>query len=226
MSPFVVAIAAIVILVILLFLRMPLGIAFGAVGFFGTWVVAGWPAARNAIATIPYNTMTTYTWTVMPLFMLMGYFTLYSGIADEFFEGVQKWLGHFRGGLATSVIVGNTGFGACTGDQMAATVTFTAVSLPILRRYRYDDKLTLGTCCAGGILAGLIPPSTPLIVFGALTEVSIGKLFMAGVLPGLLLSALYIIAIYFWCLANPAAGPATPRATWKERWGAARECGQ
>jgi tripartite ATP-independent transporter DctM subunit len=215
---FVIGVLGLVILLVLIFLRMPIGFAFIIVGFFGVWIVRDWASAINTASAIPYSTMTTYVWTVIPLFMLMGYFALYSGLAEEFFDGVGKWVGHFRGGLASTVIIGNTGFGACTGDPMSSTITFTMVSLPVLRRYKYDDRLTLGAVAAGGMLSGLIPPSMPLILYGAITETSIGKLFIAGLLPGVLLAILYIAVIYVWCLVKPAVAPPTPRATWGERW--------
>jgi tripartite ATP-independent transporter DctM subunit len=148
----------------------------------------------------------------------MGYVALHSGLAEEFYNGVRKWIGQFRGGLALTVIAGNTGFGACTGDPVSAAVTFTAMSLPQTRRFNYDDKLVLGSVSAGSLLAGLIPPSLGLIIYGALTETSIGQLFIAGIFPGLLLAGLYSAVILFMCWRNPSLGPPAPRATWKERW--------
>ena len=218
MSLFTIGILGLVICFILIFLRVPIAMAFAATGFVGVWAMRGWGPALSVIGTVPYTTAKTYVWTVVPLFVLMGYVALHSGLAEEFYNGVRKWIGQFRGGLALTVIAGNTGFGACTGDPVSAAVTFTAMSLPQTRKFNYDDKLVLGSVSAGSLLAGLIPPSLGLIVYGALTETSIGQLFIAGIFPGLLLAGLYSAVILFMCWRNPSLGPPAPRATWKERW--------
>jgi tripartite ATP-independent transporter DctM subunit len=197
---------------------MPVAFAFGLSGFLGIWLVRGLGPALSTIGTVPYTTASMYVWTVVPLFVFMGFLALHSGLAQEFYSGVRRWVGHFRGGLALAVIMGNTGFGACTGDSLSAAITFTAMSLPEMRKFKYDDKLTLGSVSAGSLLAGLIPPSMGFIIYGAITETSIGQLFIAGIFPGLMLAGLYIAVIYFWCRRNPQLGPPAPRATWSERW--------
>ena len=218
MSLFTIGMLGLVICFVLIFLRMPIAIAFAAIGFFGVWAVRGLGPGLSTIGTVPYTTASMYVWTVVPLFVFMGYLALHSGLAEEFYNGVRRWIGHFRGGLALAVIVGNTGFGACTGDPVSAAVTFSAMSLPEMRRFKYNDKLTLGSVSAGSLLAGLIPPSLGLIIYGAMTETSIGQLFIAGIFPGLILAGLYIVVIYFMCRRDPLLGPPGPRATWKERW--------
>jgi tripartite ATP-independent transporter DctM subunit len=221
MSLFAIGIIAVVICFILIFIRMPIAFSFAVVGFVGIWLIKGAPSAFNAIAIIPYSTLMMYVWTCFPLFVLMGFIALNTELAGEFYTGVNKWVGHLRGGLAMAVVLGNTAFGACTGNGLSAAVTFSAISLPFMRRYKYDDKLTLGSVCAGSLLAGLIPPSMGFIIYGAITQTSIGQLFIAGIFPGLILAGLYIAIIYFWCRHNPNAGPPGPKVSWKERWGAA-----
>ena len=218
MSLFTIGMIGLVLCFVLIFLRMPIYMAFAIIGFGGMWFVRGWVPALNSLQTIPYATAMMYVWTVVPLFVFMGYMALHSGLAEEFFGGIRKWIGHFRGGLALSVIVGNTGFGACTGDPVSAAVTFTAMCLPEMRKYGYDDKLTLGSVSSAAILAALIPPSLGLIIFGAITETSIGQLFIGGIFPGVILTLLYIAVVSFICWRNAQMGPPGPRATWKERW--------
>ncbi len=218
MSLFTTGIIGVAFCFLLIFLRMPVAFAFGLSGFLGIWLVRGLGPALNTIGTVPYTTASMYVWTVVPLFVFMGFLALHSGLAQEFYSGVRRWVGHFRGGLALAVIVGNTGFGACTGDSVSAAITFTAMSLPEMRKFKYNDKLTLGSVSAGSLLAGLIPPSMGFIIYGAITETSIGQLFIAGIFPGLMLAGLYIAVIYFWCRRNPNLGPPGPPATWSERW--------
>lgn len=216
------AIGIVVCFALMFFLRMPCAIAFGLVGFIGVWYLQGFGPAASALATIPYRTMMNYVWTVVPLFVLMGYIASPTGLVEEFYDGIRRWIGHFRGGLAMSIIGANTGFGAVSGDSISAAITFTAISLPEMRKYGYADTLTLGSIVAGSFLAQFIPPSLTFIVYGALTQTSIGKLFIAGILPGLLLTALYCITIYFLCRRNPSLGPPGPHTTWREKLGAGR----
>ena len=220
MSTLAVGIIGLAICFVLMFLRMPIGFAFGIVGFLGIWYVKGSGAALSAVGTIPYATLVKYVWSVMPLFILMGYLALQTKLAEEFYDGVRRWIGQFRGGLASAVILGNTAFGACSGDLISASITFTTISLPQMRKYKYADTLTLGSVAAGSFLALLIPPSLGFIIYGAITETSIGELFMAGIFPGLLLAGLYLATIYILCRRNPALGPAGPKTTFREKMGA------
>ena len=220
MTSLTVGIIGIIVSFILMFLRMPIALAFAVTGFLGIWYIRGLNAAFSAIGTIPYSTMTMYIWTVAPLFIMMGYMTMKSKLAEEFYDGVRKWIGHFRGGLATTIIFGSTGFGAASGDVIGAAVTFTAISLPEMRKFNYSDALTLGTVAAGSNLSILIPPSLAFILYGAITEVSIGKLFIAGIFPGILLSLLFIAVIYIECVIDPDIAPPAPKYSWRERLGA------
>lgn len=218
MSPIEIGVLGVILCFVLIFLRMPIYMAFAIVGFLGIIAVRGLGPALNAIGSNPYTTASMYIWAVVPLYVFMGFLTLHSGLAQEFYTGIRKWIGHFRGGLAMAVIVGNAAFGACIGEPVGAAVTFTAMSLPEMRKFKYDDQLTLGSISAGSILAMLIPPSLGFIVYGALTETSIGQLFIAGIIPGLMLMVLYLITITIMCRRNPLLGPPGPRATWSERW--------
>ncbi len=220
MSPLAIGIIGIVIAILLMFFRMPIGFAFGIVGFFGIAYMKGFEPALSAVGTVPYATMTLYIWTVVPLFVFMGYIAQFTRIAEEFFDGVRRWVGHRPGGLASAVILGNTGFGAVSGDLISACVTFTSLSLPELRKYGYADSLTLGAVAGGSLLAILIPPSLGFIIYGGLTTISIGKLFIAGILPGLLFTLLYVLLVDFMCRRNPALGPPGPSTTFREKMGA------
>ncbi|MGI9953470.1 TRAP transporter large permease [Moorellaceae bacterium AZ2] len=217
MSLVAIGIAGLAICFLLIFLGMPIYVAFTGVGFVGLWLVRGLKAALGSLGSMPYSTACNYTWSVVPLFVWMGYIVFYSDIAEEFFDGVRRWIGHVRGGLAHAVVVGNAIFGACCGNPIAAAVTFAAMCLPEMRRYGYNDKLTLGAVASAGLLSALIPPSMPFIIYGAVTETSIGKLFIAGVVPGLVLTALFMVTVYLWCVKDPQVGPPGPRATWGQR---------
>ncbi|MBN1367778.1 MAG: TRAP transporter large permease subunit [Dehalococcoidales bacterium] len=202
---------------LLVYFGMPVAFAFGLIGFFGVVYIKGFEAGFGAIATIPYGVLTRYAFTVIPMFTLMGFLAFESRFAEEFYRGIRGWLGHTRGGMASAVIVGNAAFGACTGDSISAACTFAAMSLPEMRKYKYSDMLSLGSITSGSLLAQLIPPSMGLIIFGLLTETPVGKLFIAGIIPGMLLMVLYILTIYIMCRLKPNLGPAGPKLPWKER---------
>jgi C4-dicarboxylate transporter, DctM subunit len=220
MSDLTFGVIGLVVLVILMFFSIPVALVFGIVGFAGISILWGVNPALTMISTIPASVTTNYTWTTMPMFVMMGYFAFKSGIIDECYEGFRLWIGRIPGGLAHTVILGNAAFGAVSGSGMAAALTFCAVSLPEMRKNKYKDALSIGSIGAGTLLAGLIPPSMPFIVFGGLTNVSIGKLFIAGIVPGICLMVLYLITVAIWCKIDPKAGPAatTVNASWKERF--------
>ena len=218
MSLFTIGIIGIAVCFLLIFLGAPIYIAFASVGFAGLWVVRGFGPAMSMLGSVPYQSASMYVWTVVPLFVFMGFLVMHSNMAKETYDGIRKWVGHFRGGLGYATVIGNAAFGTCTGVPIGAAVTFTTMSLPEMRKHGYDDKLTLGAISAGGILSSLIPPSMGFIVYGALTETSIGQLFIAGIGPGILLMVLYCVTIYLLCLRNPKLGPPAEKSSWKERW--------
>lgn len=216
-SPVIIGIIGWIALLVLLFLEMPVGIALFLVSFVGIWCISGLPQALHVFSCVTYKTASFYLWSLIPLFILMGQLARHTGLGSDLFDAAFKWLGHFRGGLAITTIGTSTGFGAVCGDNIAAATTMTSVCLPGMRQYKYDDALSLSSICSGGILSFLIPPSLGFIIYGILANQSIGKLFIAGIFPGILCAIIYMIVIYIICRINPMKGPAGPRSTWTER---------
>jgi C4-dicarboxylate transporter, DctM subunit len=218
MSNLWIGIIGLIIIGVMMCFSIPVALVFAVIGFTGVAIIVGFHPALSTIATIPAGVTLNYTWTTMPMFVLMGYFAFKSGIIDECYQGFRVWVGRIRGGLAHTVILGNAAFGAVSGSGIAAALTFCAVSLPEMRRSGYRDTLSLGAIGAGTLLAGLIPPSLPFIVFGGLTNVSIGKLFISGIIPGVLLTLAYLVVIAIWCKIDPKIAPplTTKRPTIKE----------
>ncbi|MBT5940723.1 MAG: TRAP transporter large permease [Rhodospirillaceae bacterium] len=212
-------------LFLFLVLRMPVAMAMLVVGFVGTWVVNGTVPALTSLSGEAFEIISFSQLTVVPLFVLMGNLAGVSGMSRDLYNAAYKWIGHFRGGLASATIVGCAGFAAMSGSSIAAAVTMGRVALPEMKRFKYSDSLATGSVAAGGTLGILIPPSTGMIIYAILTEQSIGRLFMAGILPGLLLTGLFLIAIYIVTKRTPEKGPAGPRATFKERLASLRAAG-
>ena len=202
----------------LLALRMPIGIAMFLVGSIGFAVLNGIDAAPMALGTYPYSYAAYYDLAVIPLFVLMGSIASSCGMGQAWFAAAYAWVGHWRGGLASATILSCAGFAAVSGSSVASAVTMGRVCLPEMQRYRYDGGLAAGTVAAGGTLGILIPPSTAFVIYGILTEQSIGKLLLAGVLPGLLLTLLFVITIMVWTAFRPELGPAGERSTFPQRW--------
>ena len=207
----------IIALFVLLALRMPVAMTMLIIGFVGTIAISGWEAALSTLGGEAFEITTTGTLIVVPLFVLMGNLAGVSGMSRDLYEAAYAWVGHRRGGLASATIVGCAGFAAMSGSSIASAVTMGRVAIPEMKRYNYDDSLATGAVAAGGTLGILIPPSTGMIIFAILTEQSIGRLFMAGVLPGLLLTALFLIAIYIVTRRRPEAGPPGPKADLAQR---------
>lgn len=201
----------------LMFIRVPIAWAMGIVGFLGLVYVRGWPAAMASTAISVQETGFSYQFATVPLFILMGSFVVRSGVSNDLFRAAYAFIGHFRGGVAMSTIVGCGAFGAICGSSIATTATFTKVAYPSMQRYRYSDALATGAIAAGGTLGILIPPSTVMVIYGLMTETSISKLFAAGLLPGLLAIFLLCIAVSITARRDPRAGPAGQRSDWKER---------
>jgi tripartite ATP-independent transporter DctM subunit len=207
MSSTAAGIIGIVALFVLFALRMPIGLSMLLVGGAGFAWLTNWSAATALLGSEPYHVTSFYPLSVIPLFVLMGQFATVSGMARDFYAAAYAWIGHWRGGLAGATIVSCAGFSALTGSSVACAATIGQVALPEMRRYRYSNRLATGVVAAGGTLGILIPPSAGMVVYAVLTEQSIGKLFLAGVLPGLLLTAIFLITIAALCTANPAYGP-------------------
>jgi C4-dicarboxylate transporter, DctM subunit len=196
---------------------MPVAFAFAIVGAVGMLVLKGFNPALNLIGSAPFTWSTNASLLSLPLFILMGQFVFQAGIGSELFDTAHKWIGHIPGGLAVATTVAATAFGACCGASTAAAATFASVAFPEMKRYNYSPGLATGAIVAGGTLSVLIPPSVGFIVFGVLTQTSIARLFIAGILPGLLMSALYIALILGICLWKPNMGTPGPKYSWKER---------
>lgn len=195
----------------LVLLRVPIAFAMGFVGMIGFMIESGYRASISMTARLIIDTSQDYGLSVVPLFILMGLFVNKAGISRELYAASNAFLGHFRGGLAMATIVACGGFAAISGSSLATAATMSKVAMPEMRRFGYADKLSTASIAAGGTLGILIPPSVILVIYGLLTETSIGKLFVAGILPGLLGVVLYLAAVQFTVWRDPQAGPAGER---------------
>jgi tripartite ATP-independent transporter DctM subunit len=216
-SPTAAGLAGMAALLVLLFLRMPIGIAMTLVGAAGIALLNSPAAALHSLGAFPYSHAAVQAFAVIPLFVLMGNFAAVSGMGKDLYTAAYAWMGHRRGGLASATVLACAGFAALSGSSVASAVTMGRVSLPEMRRYGYDPRLATGVIAAGGTLGILIPPSTVLVVYALLTEESIGRLFLAGFLPGLLLTALFILTVMLVCALRPAYGPPGERFSLRER---------
>lgn len=198
------------VLFILLFSRMPIGFVMALVGFGGFAYLTGFDAALGILRIVPYRTFSDYGLSVIPLFILMGSFCFYAGLSKDLYDTVHKWIGQLRGGLAMATVGACAGFAAISGSSLATAATMGTVALPEMKRYKYDDRLATGAVAAGGTIGILIPPSIGLILYGVITEQSIGKLFLAGFIPGVLEAVFYMVTIYILCKRNPLMGPPGP----------------
>ncbi len=216
MDPVFVCIIGFIIMLALILMRVHIAFALGLVGLAGCWYMIGTPALA-VLKTIPWAHTAKFELAVLPLFILMGMFIANSGVAIELFEAAAKWLGKIRGGLllATTVSVGI--FGACSGSSVAAATTFTMVAFPRLLEHKYDPGLSGGAIAAGGTQSALIPPSALLVFYGILTELSIGKLLVAAVIPGILSVAIYVFTVWFVLVLFPHKGPGKISSTFQEK---------
>ena len=213
MTPLTIGYIGIAILVVVLFSGVHIGVVMGLIGFLGIAFISGWPAGLTVLKTVPFTTFANYSMSVVPLFILMGTFCFYSGISKDLYDSVHKCLGQLRGGLAMATVAACAGFAALSGSSLATAATMGTVALPEMKRRKYDPTLAAGCIAAGGSIGILIPPSVPLIIYGILANESVGKLFMAGIIPGILEAVFYIITIYILCLIRPEIGPMGPRTS-------------
>ena len=212
-------------LFVLLFIRMPVGVAMMLVGTVGIYLIRPQAAVPKLAGEI-FNEASNYPLTIIPLFVLMGNLAGVSGMSRDLYDAAHTWIGHLKGGLASATVVGCAGFSALSGSSLAAALTMGRVSLPEMQRYQYDNGLATGAIAAGGTLGILIPPSAGFVIYAILTEESIGRLFMAGVLPGLMLTALFICAIWLVVARHPDKAPGNAgRSDLTERFAAARRAG-
>lgn len=205
-------------LVLVLFLTgIELGFVMAFVGFLGFSYMVTLKAGLNLLAKDFFDVFASYGFTVIPLFVLMGQIAFNAGIAKRLYDSAYKFIGHIPGGLAMATVVGATVFKAICGSSPATAATFASVAVPEMDRYNYNRKLSSGIVATVGTLGILMPPSVTLIIFGIITEQSIGKLFLAGILPGLLIAFFFICIIFIWCKSNPSLGPKGEKSSWKER---------
>jgi tripartite ATP-independent transporter DctM subunit len=224
LSPVLLGVLGCILLMVLLFLGMPITFVMMFVGFLGIWCLSGLDAALPVVASTLYETASHYPFTIIPLFVLMGGFADASGITTRLYDCFDKWFRRMPGGLGIATIVAIAGFSAISGSSVATSAAFAKTVIPEMRRYNYRPSFAGGIVAAGATIDFLIPPSIGFVVYGMLTEQSIGKLLIAGMLPGLLLAALFIAIIVAWVKLDPAIAPIPPgRITWKERiyglWG-------
>jgi C4-dicarboxylate transporter, DctM subunit len=223
MSTDAVAIIGFVALFAMMLLRVPVGMAMGLVGVTGFGYIVGSGPALKMIGQTTMRTVTDYTFGVIPMFLLMGAFVTNSGMSRQLFHAANTFVGHLRGGLGIATVAACGGFAAISGSSVATAATFSTVAYPEMRRYGYPQSFATGVIAAGGTLGAMLPPSTVLAVYGIITEQDIGKLFIAGVLPGLLAISMYITTIVALGVLRPGFLPEGKRSPWKDRFSALRE---
>ncbi|MDB4039360.1 TRAP transporter large permease [Planktomarina temperata] len=209
--------SGIVALLILLVLRVPVAFAMFLVGFLGIWALNGWNGAMGLLSSETFTLASSSELVVVPLFILMGNIASTTGMSRQLYNAAYAVIGHIRGGLASATLLGCGGFAALSGSSVASALTMGKVSLSEMDRYGYDPRLSTGVVAAGGTLGILIPPSTGFVIFAILTEQSIGRLFLAGVFPGLLLLAIFVITVSIICWFRPEAGPPGLRRSLSEK---------
>jgi len=217
------ALTGLAAMLVLSFLRVPIAFSMGLVGFLGLWWMRGLGPSMASATTVVYESGFQYTLSVVPLFILMGNFVTRAGMSKELYRAAYALVGHLRGGLAMATVLACGGFGAICGSSIATAATMAKVAYPSMKDHGYSDALSSGAIASGGTLGILIPPSTIMVIYGIMTETSIGKLFAAGVLPGILAVALLCAAVRYMTWRDPNAGPPAERATWRERLVALRE---
>jgi C4-dicarboxylate transporter DctM subunit len=217
MSEPMIGLLGVVILMVLLSLKMPIAFALALVGFAGFAVIVGLGGALTNLRLIPWRYIADYNLAVLPLFILMGSVTANTGVTQDLYSSAYTWVGQFRGGLAMSTVMATGAFGAVCGLSLAAVATFGRIVKPEMERYNYDPKLAAGSVAAGSTLTSLIPPSLPFIIYGILCEQSIGRLFIAGIFPGITEIIFYFFVIYIICRRNPQMGPAGPKTSLKAK---------
>ena len=208
------------LMLVLAFVRVPIALSMGIVGIVGYAYMRdwNWTVAFAIAQTKIYETGRNYTLSVVPLFILMGNFVTRAGMSQELFRAAYAFIGHFRGGLAMATVWASAGFGGICGSSIATAATMAKVANPSKKRFGYSERLATGAIAAGGTLGIMIPPSTIMVIYGVFTETNIGKLFAAGVVPGILGATLLCLAVAYTTWGDPQAGPPGLRTSWRERW--------
>ncbi|PIC55989.1 C4-dicarboxylate ABC transporter permease [Sporosarcina sp. P12(2017)] len=211
------AVLGILTLFLFMFLRMPISFTMFIVGFIGLIVAVSPKAAFNVLSADLWNQFSSYSLSVIPLYILMGEIVFRTGITEKMFESAYKWVGHFRGGMASTTILASAGFASICGSNSATAATMGTMALPELDKYKYDKALSTGSVATGGTLGIIIPPSTVLIVLALQMEVSVRELFVASIIPGIFLTTLLIATVVYLCVKSPTLGPAGEKSSMKDR---------
>jgi C4-dicarboxylate transporter, DctM subunit len=217
MSDIAIGIYSIIILLVLFLTGLEMAYCMVLVGFLGFTFLMSFTAASNLVVKDFFDTFTTYSYTVIPLFIVMGEFAQNSDIAKRLYNGAHKWIGHIPGGLAMTTVVGATAFKAMCGSTLATVGTFSGLAIPEMDRYGYKKELSAGTVASVSTIGMILPPSTVLIIYGLEVEQSIGRLFLAGIIPALMISVFFMAVIAGWVMWKPEIAPRAEKGTWKER---------
>jgi C4-dicarboxylate transporter, DctM subunit len=218
MSLELIALLTIVFVFVLFAIGLEIGFAMALAGFLGFAAVVNVRAAFDLVAMDFYTVFSSYSLIVIPLFVLMGQLGASAGVSKQLYELAYRWVGHVSGGLAIGTVAAATAFKAICGSAVATSATFATIAIPEMDRYGYDKRLSCGTVATVGTLGGIIPPSVALVIYGIITDTSIGRLFLAGIIPGLMIAVTFALTLFIWCRINPKLGPKGERSTWKARF--------
>jgi len=223
LQPEIIGVIGVILLLVLMLLACPVWLTLILVGFTGSGLIIGFKGTLGILATTPYYQVASFGYVVLPMFIIMGSFAMVAGLGDDLYKVARYWIGKLHGGLAMATVAGCALFGCVSGSAIATSATFTKVSLPEMRKNKYDDKLSLAVIASAGPLAVLIPPSGVMVFFCMVTDASLGRLMLAGFIPGALSAVLYMGMIYFWARLKPGlADPTTLTYSWKEKFLALR----
>jgi tripartite ATP-independent transporter DctM subunit len=217
MDPLIMGLIGLAAIFVLVVLGMRIAFATALVGFVGLWIIKNAAVAGNVLGFLPHAIVAHYSLSVIPLFIIMGYYAFYAGLTDDIFFTARQWVGHLPGGLAIASVFGCAGFAACTGASTASAAIMGRVAIPEMRKYGYHPRLAAGVVAASGTLASLIPPSVILVIYGIITEESIGALLIGGFIPGVISAAIYAGMIYTRVKIRPELGKLQPNVSWKEK---------
>ncbi|TNE39099.1 MAG: TRAP transporter large permease [Alphaproteobacteria bacterium] len=220
MSGTVVGLGGILLMILLILIRMPIGFAMAGIGFTGLLIMYGgnMQPVIGTFGTMPFSTGADYSFSVIPLFVLMGLFAYNSGISTEIYDTAKKWMGHWPGGLSVVTIGACAGFSAVSGSSVATAATVGTMTIPEMRRSGVSDALATGAVAAGGTLGIMIPPSGLMVLYALMSDQSVAKLLVAGILPGLMLAVAFILVCALWAILSPTSASPLPRASWRERF--------
>lgn len=218
-NPFLVGLIGLTFLLLMVFIGVRVVFAAAIVGLLGLVELLGWGPAAGIVGTVPHSKSSTYALSVLPMFIFIGFLAFHAGMTQQLFDAARKWIGWVPGGLAVATVFATAGFAAVSGASTATAAVFSRVAIPEMLRYGYDKKLAAGVVAAGGTLATLIPPSAILVIYAIIVEESVGKLLLAGFLPGIVSALIYALIIILWALYRPKDAPAVGGYTFKERMG-------